>query len=168
MVAYELAEPLIEGTLFNAHLMSKGYAMVLMNNVKYDHHRIMLEYNGEKCEYKLGKMLVVTSYGSSMTLSVATQTLNLVQVITRANVFTIVSFVIATTRANVFTVVAIKRGSTFIDNVTAWTTTQEANYISRTRIIQKDIFITTTSTTLEAIFIIAASIPQERVDFIMI
>jgi hypothetical protein len=72
MVAYELAEPLIEGTLFNAHLMSKGYAMVLMNNVKYDHHRIMLEYNGEKGEYKLRKMLVVTSYGSSVTLSVAT------------------------------------------------------------------------------------------------
>jgi hypothetical protein len=168
MVAYELAEPLIEGTLFNPHLMSKWYAMLHVDNVKYDHHRIMLDWDGEKGEYKLGKMLVVTSYSSSVTLSLATQILNPVWVMTGANVFTNASFITATTRANVFTIAAINRGNTFIDAITTWSTTQQVDFIARTHIIQKDITITTKSTTLETLFIPAACVPQEKVDFITV
>ena len=54
-VAYGLAEPLVEGTLFNGHPIPKGYAMVHVDNVKHDYRRSKLEYPGEKGEYKLGK-----------------------------------------------------------------------------------------------------------------
>jgi hypothetical protein len=38
-VAYGLAEPLDEGTLFNSHPIPKGYAIVLVYRVKPDYHR---------------------------------------------------------------------------------------------------------------------------------
>jgi hypothetical protein len=46
-VAYGLASPLVEGTLFNSHPIPKGYAIVLVDRVKLDHHRSKLEYPGE-------------------------------------------------------------------------------------------------------------------------
>jgi hypothetical protein len=54
-VAYGLASPLVEGTLFNSHPIPKGYAIVLVNRVKPDHRRSKLEYPGENGEWKLGK-----------------------------------------------------------------------------------------------------------------
>jgi hypothetical protein len=54
-VAYGLAGPFIEGTLFNSHLIPKGYAIVLVDRVKPDHRRSMLEYLGDNGEWKLGK-----------------------------------------------------------------------------------------------------------------
>jgi hypothetical protein len=55
IVAYELARPFVEGTLFNSHPISKGYAIVLMDRVKPGHHRSKLEYPGENGEWKLRK-----------------------------------------------------------------------------------------------------------------
>jgi hypothetical protein len=49
-VAYGLARPLIEGTLFNSHPIPKGYAIVLVDRVKSDHRRSKLEYTGENGE----------------------------------------------------------------------------------------------------------------------
>jgi hypothetical protein len=54
-VAYGLAKPFIEGTLFNSHPIPKGYAIVLVDKVKPDHRRSKLEYPGENGEWKLGK-----------------------------------------------------------------------------------------------------------------
>jgi hypothetical protein len=54
-VAYGLASPLVEGTLFNFHPMPKGYAIVLVDRVKPNHCRSKLEYPGENGEWKLGK-----------------------------------------------------------------------------------------------------------------
>jgi hypothetical protein len=54
-VAYGLASPLIEGTLFNSHPIPKGYAIVLVDRVKPDHCRRKLEYPRENGEWKLGK-----------------------------------------------------------------------------------------------------------------
>jgi hypothetical protein len=54
-VAYGLAKSLAEGTLFNSHPIPKGYAIVLVDRVKHDHHRSKLEYPGENGEWKLIK-----------------------------------------------------------------------------------------------------------------
>jgi hypothetical protein len=54
-VAYGLARPLVEGTLFNLHPIPKGYAIVHVDRVKPDHHRSKLEYSGENSEWKLKK-----------------------------------------------------------------------------------------------------------------
>jgi hypothetical protein len=54
-VAYELARPLVEGTVFNSHPIPKGYAIVLVDGVKPRHRRSKLEYSGENGEWKLGK-----------------------------------------------------------------------------------------------------------------
>jgi hypothetical protein len=42
-VAYGLARPLVEGTLFNFDPIPKGYAIVLVGRVKPDHRRRKLE-----------------------------------------------------------------------------------------------------------------------------
>jgi hypothetical protein len=94
-VVYGLANPLVEGTLFNFHPIPKGYAIVRVDRVKHDHHRRKLEYPGENGEWKLKtiegswstlegmvngnlkRTLVVTSYGASGTLSLVRKTLNL-------------------------------------------------------------------------------------------
>jgi hypothetical protein len=55
IVAYWLAIPFVEGTLFNSHPIPKGYAMVLMDRVKSGHRSSKLEYTGENGEWKLGK-----------------------------------------------------------------------------------------------------------------
>jgi hypothetical protein len=54
IVAYGLARPFIEGTLFNSHPIPKGHAIVLVHRVKPDHRRSKLEYPGENGEWKLG------------------------------------------------------------------------------------------------------------------
>jgi hypothetical protein len=54
-VAYGLARPLVEGTLFNSHPIPKGYAIVYVDRVKPDHRRSKLEYPRENGEWKLGK-----------------------------------------------------------------------------------------------------------------
>jgi hypothetical protein len=54
-VAYGLARPFVEGTLFNSHPIQKGYVIVIMDRVKLGHHRSKLEYPGENGEWKLGK-----------------------------------------------------------------------------------------------------------------
>jgi hypothetical protein len=54
-VAYGLARPFVEETLFNSHPIPKGYAIVLVGRVKLHHHRSKLEYPGENGEWKLGK-----------------------------------------------------------------------------------------------------------------
>jgi hypothetical protein len=54
-VAYGLASPLVEGSLFNSHPIPKGYAIELVDRVKPDHHRSKLEYPGENGEWKHGK-----------------------------------------------------------------------------------------------------------------
>jgi hypothetical protein len=54
-VAYGLARPLVEGTLFNSHPIPKGYDIVLMDRVKPGHHRSKLEYPRENGEWKFGK-----------------------------------------------------------------------------------------------------------------
>jgi hypothetical protein len=50
IVAYGLARPLVEGTLFNSHPIPKGYAIVLVYRVKANHRRSKLEYSGENGE----------------------------------------------------------------------------------------------------------------------
>jgi hypothetical protein len=55
IVAYGLVRPFVEGTLFNSHSIPKGYAIVLVDRVKPDHHRSKLEYPGENGEWKLEK-----------------------------------------------------------------------------------------------------------------
>jgi hypothetical protein len=52
-VAYGLARPFVEGTLFNSHPIRKGYAIVHVDRVKLGHHRRKLEYPGENGEWKL-------------------------------------------------------------------------------------------------------------------
>jgi hypothetical protein len=47
-MAYGLARPLVEGTLFNSH-------PILVDRIKPDHHRSKLEYSRENGEWKLGK-----------------------------------------------------------------------------------------------------------------
>jgi hypothetical protein len=47
IVAYGLARPFVEGTLFNSHPIPKGYAIVLVDRVKPGHCRSKLEYPGE-------------------------------------------------------------------------------------------------------------------------
>jgi hypothetical protein len=54
-MAYGLARPFIEGTLFNSQPIPKGYAIVLMERVKPGHRRSKLEYPRENGERKLGK-----------------------------------------------------------------------------------------------------------------
>jgi hypothetical protein len=54
-MAYGLARPFIEGTLFNSHPIPKGYAIVHMDRVKPGQHRSKLEYPGENGEFKLQK-----------------------------------------------------------------------------------------------------------------
>jgi hypothetical protein len=54
-VAYGLARPFIEGTLFNSHPIPKGYSIILMDRVKPSHHRSKLEYPEENGEWNLGK-----------------------------------------------------------------------------------------------------------------
>ncbi|GJN19733.1 hypothetical protein PR202_gb07039 [Eleusine coracana subsp. coracana] len=58
MVAYGLAEPLVEGTLFHDHLIPKGYAIVHLDSVKYDHRKSKLDYPGDAGEFKLEKNIV--------------------------------------------------------------------------------------------------------------
>jgi hypothetical protein len=55
IVAYGLARPFVEGTLFYSHPIPKGNAIVLVDRVKPDHHRSKLEYPGENGECKLQK-----------------------------------------------------------------------------------------------------------------
>jgi hypothetical protein len=55
IVAYGLAKPFVEGTLFNCHPIPKGYAIVLVDRLKPGHRRSKLEYPGENGECKLGK-----------------------------------------------------------------------------------------------------------------
>jgi hypothetical protein len=55
IVDYGLARPFIEGTLFNSHLIPKGYAIILVDRVKPGHRRSKLEYPRENGEQKLGK-----------------------------------------------------------------------------------------------------------------
>jgi hypothetical protein len=55
IVAYGLARPLVEGTLFNSHPIPQGYAIVLVDKVKPGHRRSKLEYSGESGEWKHGK-----------------------------------------------------------------------------------------------------------------
>jgi hypothetical protein len=50
IVAYGLARPLVEGTLFNSHPIPKGYIIVLVDRVKPGHRRSKLEYPGENGE----------------------------------------------------------------------------------------------------------------------
>jgi hypothetical protein len=47
---YGLARPFVEGTLFNSHIIPKGYAIVLVDRVKPSHHRSKLEYLGKNGE----------------------------------------------------------------------------------------------------------------------
>jgi hypothetical protein len=49
-VAYGLAGPFVEETLFNSHLIPKGYAIVHMDRVKFGHRRSKLDYPGENGE----------------------------------------------------------------------------------------------------------------------
>jgi hypothetical protein len=55
IVAYGLVRPFVEGTLFNSHPISKGYAIVHVDKVKPGHHRSKLDYPGESGEWKHGK-----------------------------------------------------------------------------------------------------------------
>jgi hypothetical protein len=50
IVAYGLARPFVEGTLFNSHPIPKGYAIVLVHRVKSGHRRRKMEYLGENGE----------------------------------------------------------------------------------------------------------------------
>jgi hypothetical protein len=54
-VAYGLARPFIEGTLFNSHPLPKGYAIVHVDRVKPSHRRSKMHYTGANGEWKLGK-----------------------------------------------------------------------------------------------------------------
>jgi hypothetical protein len=54
-IAYGLARPFVEGTLFNSHPIPKGYVIVHVDRVKPGHHISKLEYPGENDEWKLGK-----------------------------------------------------------------------------------------------------------------
>jgi hypothetical protein len=54
-VAYGLARPLVEGTHFNSHPITKGYAIVPVDRVKPSHRRSKLEYSRENGEWILGK-----------------------------------------------------------------------------------------------------------------
>jgi hypothetical protein len=54
-VAYGLARPLVEGSLFNSHPIPKGYAIILVDRVKLGHRRSKLKYSRENSEWKLGK-----------------------------------------------------------------------------------------------------------------
>jgi hypothetical protein len=49
-MAYGLARPLVEGTLFNSHPIPEGYAIVLVDRVKPDQRRSKVEYSGENGE----------------------------------------------------------------------------------------------------------------------
>jgi hypothetical protein len=54
-MAYGLARPFIEGTLFNSHPIPKGYVIVHVDRIKSGHRRSKLEYPGENGEWRLGK-----------------------------------------------------------------------------------------------------------------
>jgi hypothetical protein len=54
-VAYGLARPFVEETLFNSHPIPKGYAIVHMDIVKPGHRRSKLEYHRENDECILEK-----------------------------------------------------------------------------------------------------------------
>jgi hypothetical protein len=54
-MAYGLARPFVEETLFNSHPIPKGYAIVHMDRVKPSHRRSKLEYPGENVECILEK-----------------------------------------------------------------------------------------------------------------
>jgi hypothetical protein len=62
-VAYGLARPFVEGTLFNSHPIPKGYAIVLVHRVKSGHRRRKMEYLGENGEWKLGKNVGYIEFG---------------------------------------------------------------------------------------------------------
>jgi hypothetical protein len=55
IVAYGLARPFVDGTLFNSHPIPKGYAIVLVGKVKPGHHRSKRENHREDGQWKLGK-----------------------------------------------------------------------------------------------------------------
>jgi hypothetical protein len=55
IVAYGLARPFADGTLFNSHPITEGYAIVRVDRVKPGHHRSKQEYPRENGEWKLGK-----------------------------------------------------------------------------------------------------------------
>jgi hypothetical protein len=50
IVAYGLARPFVEGTLFNSHPIPKGYAIVHVDRVKHGQSRSKREYLGENGE----------------------------------------------------------------------------------------------------------------------
>jgi hypothetical protein len=54
-MAYGLARPFVEETLFNSHPIRKGYAIVLVDRIKLGHHRSKLEYPGENDKSALCK-----------------------------------------------------------------------------------------------------------------
>jgi hypothetical protein len=49
-IAFRLARPFVEETLFNSHSIPKGYAIVLVDRLKLGHRRSKLEYPGENGE----------------------------------------------------------------------------------------------------------------------
>jgi hypothetical protein len=49
-MAYGLARPFVEETLFNSHPILKGYAIVHVDRIKHGHRRSKLEYPGENGE----------------------------------------------------------------------------------------------------------------------
>jgi hypothetical protein len=53
-MAYGLARPFVEGSLFNSHPIPKGYAIVHVDRVKPGHRRSKVEYPGENGEWKHG------------------------------------------------------------------------------------------------------------------
>jgi hypothetical protein len=77
IVAYGLARPLVEGTIFNSHPIPKGYAIVHVDTVIPGHHRSKLEYPRENGNGNLERTLVVMSYAASGTLSLVRKTLKL-------------------------------------------------------------------------------------------
>jgi hypothetical protein len=54
-MAYGLARPFVEWTLFNSHPIPKRYAIVHVDRIKPGYHRSKLEYPEENGEWKPGK-----------------------------------------------------------------------------------------------------------------
>jgi hypothetical protein len=111
-VAYGLARPLVEGTLFNSHSILKGYAIVLMD-VEASWNTLERMVNGN-----LERTLAVMSYGASGTLSLARKTLKLPVGLVTATTAT--SFA-TTTRASTF-VATTTTAMTFVAATTTATT----------------------------------------------
>jgi hypothetical protein len=123
IVAYELARPLVEGTLFNSHPIPKRYAIGLEDRAKPDHRRSKLEYSGENGEWKLGKNVGCHILWSKGTLSLARKTLKL-PVQTRHAI--VENSFVATTIASTF-VAATTIATTFVA-----TTTTAMTYVTAT------------------------------------